>query len=134
MHPFIDEHAVEVAAPVPVVWETLLDWAEHTLTGGPRRPLALILGTQPSAGFEVTDSEPPHTLDLSGRHRFARYRLVFHVDPLGTGEAVLRARSYASFPGLHGRAYRLAVISSGAHVVATRWMLRRVADRAVSRR
>ena len=47
---------------------------------------------------------------MRGRHRFARYSLVFLID----GERV-RAQTYATFPGVKGRAYRALVISSGAH-------------------
>ena len=59
---------------------------------------------------------------LSGRHRFSRYALVLEIDPSGE-QTVLRARTFAAFPGPHGRVYRLLVISSRAHVVATRRIL-----------
>ena len=62
---------------------------------------------------------------LSGRHRFSRYRLVF-VDRAAGPHSVLKALTYAAFPGLHGRVYRLLVISSRAHVLATRAVLARI--------
>ena len=54
-------------------------------------------------------------LVLTGRHRFSRYALVFELEPLGE-HTVLKALTYAVFPGLHGRVYRLLVIGSRAHV------------------
>ena len=39
---------------------------------------------------------------------------------------MLRARSYGEFPGLHGRAYRVAVIGTRGHVLATRHLLKAV--------
>ncbi len=65
---------------------------------------------------------------LSGRHRFSRYALVFELEPTGE-HTVLKALTYAVFPGVHGRVYRLLVISSRAHVVATRRMLASVSRR-----
>lgn len=43
------------------------------------------------------------------------------------GGTLLRATTYAEFPGLRGRGYRALVIGSRLHVVATRGMLRSVA-------
>ena len=42
---------------------------------------------------------------------------------VSTQDLRLAARTFARFPGPHGRAYRLLVISSHAHVVATRRIL-----------
>jgi hypothetical protein len=39
---------------------------------------------------------------------------------------VLRAKTYAEFPGLRGRIYRALVIGTGAHVLATNHMLRAI--------
>jgi hypothetical protein len=43
---------------------------------------------------------------------------------------MLRARSYAEFPGPAGRVYRALVIGSGGHRIMVRRLLRDVADRA----
>lgn len=75
-------------------------------------------------GFRVIESEPGRLLVLAGSHRFSRYRLTFVLD-----DGLLRARTHAAFPGLRGRAYRAAVIGSGAHRLVTRRMLRQVARR-----
>lgn len=71
----------------------------------------------------MSDEEvPPRRLALVGRHRFSRYSLVFELDPRGR-HTVLRALTYARFPGPHGAVYRLLVIGTRLHVVATRRLL-----------
>jgi hypothetical protein len=42
----------------------------------------------------------------------------------------LVAGSYAAFPGLHGKAYRLMVIGTGAHKVVVKRMLDQVREDA----
>lgn len=81
-------------------------------------------------GFVVERSRPQRELALRGRHRFARYALVFELDETAGGGCTLRARSYAAFPGLKGRAYRALVIGTGGHRVMVRRLLRDVARRA----
>jgi hypothetical protein len=54
------------------------------------------------------------------------------VRPEGPGVTVLAAQTWADFPGPAGAAYRLLVISSRAHVLAVRRMLRAVREEAVS--
>jgi hypothetical protein len=61
---------------------------------------------------------------LHGSHRFSSYAMVFSIEG-----PVLRARTYADFPGVLGRLYRLAVIDSGAHGAVVRRMLRSIAGR-----
>ena len=60
---------------------------------------------------------------LAGRHRFSEYALVYSLaeEPGGTR---LRARTHARFAGVRGGLYRTAVISSGAHRVQVRRILR----------
>jgi hypothetical protein len=123
--PFIDEHTIPIAAPRDVVWTALQHQVATSVRVGDGSPFAKLLGTDPPAGFEVVDSSPPERLTLGGCHRFSRYRLVF--DLADNGEATqLSARSYAEFPGLHGRIYRALVIGTGLHVVATNRILRSV--------
>jgi hypothetical protein len=78
-------------------------------------------------GFEVEDALRNEMLILSGKHRFATYKLVFLIE---TGS--LRAQSYAEFYRGLGQCYRLVVISSGAHRIITQRLLRTVC-RAASR-
>jgi hypothetical protein len=69
---------------------------------------------------------------LEGRHRFSRYRLGFHLDPLEAGRVLVRARTDAAFPGPHGAVYKALVIGSGLHGVVMRRMLaqlKRAAER-----
>ena len=131
--PFVDVQQVPADMPAERVWRGLVAGFAHSSPR--RRGLARLLGCEPAGrtptftaqpgdavpGFRVVDVEPPTCLVLEGRHRFARYRLEFAIE-----NGRLAARTYADFPGWAGRAYRLAVISSGAHRVATRGMLRRI--------
>ena len=129
--PYVDEHAVEVRAPRDRVWRAL-DHYVHTSVGiSDRHPLGLVLGTRPRSGFAVAASVPGEQVSLEGRHRFSVYRLALDVaDGSHPGTTTLRATTLAAFPGPHGRAYRLLVITSRAHVVATTLMLRTIARRA----
>ena len=134
--PFIDEHRLDVAAPPSRVWAALIRVVSRLADGG---ILARILGCDPLhagpefvgrvgdavPGFRVAAVEPERRLELRGRHRFAEYALTFRLDPTG-----LTAVTHAGFPGLKGRAYRALVISSGAHAVVTRRLLRQVARAA----
>jgi hypothetical protein len=65
-------------------------------------------------------------LGLSGRHRFSRYLLVFQLADAGDGTTAVSARTFADFPGVHGRVYQTLVIGSRAHVLAVRSMLRSI--------
>ena len=74
-------------------------------------------------GFRVVTAIPGHELVLEGRHRFSSYALTFRIEAPASDRTELRAETRATFPGPHGRVYRLLVIRSGAHVVAVRRML-----------
>lgn len=127
--PFIDTHALTIDAPRAAVWAALSDYAERSLRIDRAGPLAALLGTEPRPGFAVVASDPPDQLTLAGRHRFSRYRLVFALADAAGGATRLSASSYAAFPGPHGRLYKLLVIDSRAHVLATRRLLREVGRR-----
>lgn len=120
--PFVDEHRIGIPAPRDVVWAALARFAGSSLRLGSRNPLGWLLGTEPREGFEVIEVVPLEHLCLAGRHRFSRYRLSFELDAAGRG-TVVRARTYAQFPGVRGRAYRALVLGTGAHTMATRLML-----------
>jgi hypothetical protein len=124
--PYVDEHHTTIAAPRAEVWTALRRYVDRSLGVGSGNPLAIVLGTVPRSGFEVSREVAGHELSLSGRHRFSRYRLVFALADGAAGETVLTARSFAAFPGPHGRAYRALVIGTRAHVVAVNGMLRAV--------
>ena len=141
--PFIDEHSREIDASPDRAWRAL---PGASAGGRPDRGssrIARILGCEQSGvsgtpgevgstvpGFRVARSEPPRELALEGRHRFARYELLFRVDDLGRGRSRVRAETRALFPGARGSAYRALVIGSRGHVAATRRMLGGVARRA----
>ena len=123
----IDDHELRIDAPVEVVFRALRGYVDDSLARADGHPVARLLGTDPPSGFAITEEVPDRLVRLTGRHRFARYELVFEV-AAAAGGSVLRARSYGVFPGLHGRAYRAAVIGTRGHVVATRhllWQVRR---------
>lgn len=122
--PYIDEHTVRVDAPPTAVWAGLSRYMESLLRGAERNPFVALLGPQPPAGFDVVESVEQQRLALAGRHRFSRYRLVFELGEAPGDGTCVHARSYAAFPGLHGRVYRAVVIGTRLHVVATNHLLR----------
>jgi hypothetical protein len=124
--PYIDEHTVRIDAPRNVGWTALQRYIESLLRGAERNPLVALLGPQPRAGFDVVERVEQQRLSLAGRHRFSRYRLVFELSDAHGGGTLVHARSYAAFPGPHGRAYRGLVIGTRLHVVATNHMLHRI--------
>ncbi|MHA7649689.1 SRPBCC family protein [Mycobacterium sp. ML4] len=117
--PYIDEHAIAVNAAPAEAWAALL----HTMCRDPGDPATVPIG------FTLEEATPPRRLALKGRHWFAKYRLVFEVDPERDGVR-LRALTFADFPGLRGTVYRALVIGSGGHRIVVRRMLRRVAANA----
>jgi hypothetical protein len=140
--PYVDEHHVEVAAPVRVVWRAVGDCLPRDAAA---RVGAAILGTEPRRGpgdplaiggtvpgFEVVEAVPNERLVLAGRHRFSAYALTFELRDLGPTTR-LTAVTHALFPRLRGRAYRALVIGSGAHRVLTRQWLERIRGTAERR-
>jgi len=126
--PYVDEHSVEVAVPPDRAWPVLLRHVDHLLRAAAASPVTLLLGTRPREGFAVVAEEPPTRLTLAGHHRFSRYVLDLRLEPVAAGSRVV-ATTYAEFPGLHGRGYRLLVVSSRLHRVATRRLLRSLQER-----
>lgn len=141
--PHVDEHAVDVAAPPETAWASVLRVLPGAFGRPPAPRVAAVLGCDPRTttawdrpdvgstvpGFRVVAAEPPGLLVIGGRHRFSRYGIVWRIEPTATGSRV-RAETRAVFPGPHGALYRLAVIGTGGHVVATRRLLAQVARRA----
>ncbi len=124
--PFVDEHSILIPASRDHVWSALRRYVDSTLGVSARNPLTRILGTDPPAGFEVEREIPGEQLDMAGRHRFSRYRLVFELVDAADNETQLSARTYAEFPGLRGRVYRALVIGTRLHVLATNQILRSI--------
>ena len=123
--PFVDEHRTVIPRSRERVWDVLDAYAGRSLRLSPL--LARALGTQPPVGFARRRVEAPALLELGGRHRFSTYVLRFELTD-EAGGTLLRAGTYAAFPGLPGRAYRALVIGSHGHA----WSVRRMLD-AVSR-
>jgi hypothetical protein len=141
--PFIDEHAIEVAAPPERAWEAVRQTVSRSLDGRSAALLARLLGTaerrhhgdptEPGStitGFRIARADAPVELVLEGEHRFSRYALIFHLEALPADRSRVRAESRAAFPGLRGRSYRALVIGTRGHVLAVKRMLRAVKARA----
>jgi hypothetical protein len=118
--PYIDEHAITVSANRDDTWSALL----KVMCRDPLDP-----STVPT-GFVLDEARQPERFALKGRHPFAIYRLVFELDGDSTDLTRLRALTWAAFPGIHGKVYRALVIGTGAHRVAVRGMLKRIAATA----
>ncbi|MBX6748231.1 MAG: hypothetical protein IRY85_00950 [Micromonosporaceae bacterium] len=134
--PLLDKYRVSIDASPDEVWTALGATVWRMSNAG----VAALLGAIPPRsagdplvtgsaipGFAVTEATRPHRLVLSGRHRFAGYRLVFTILDRGPGSGTrLIATTYATFPGFAGRLYRAAVIGSGAHRLVMQRLLRRI--------
>lgn len=121
--PYIDEHAITIDAHRADTWSALL----RVMCRDPQDP------TTVPVGFVLDEARAPARFALKGRHWFAVYRWVFELDELD-GRTRLRAATWAAFPGIRGKAYRALVIGTGAHRVAVRWTLKRVAATVHSRK
>lgn len=141
--PAIDEHGTLVLAPVEDAWEALRSVVPASFSSAVAGRVARALGCTPAErsgdigrigstipGFVVTRVVEPAVLALQGEHRFARYGLVFRLEPTKDGNSLLRAETRAEFPGLKGKAYRAAVIGTRSHVALVNRMLRAVRRRA----
>jgi hypothetical protein len=88
--------------------------------------LERLLRLEPSSGFRIADEVEGKRVALTGRHRFARYRLEFELGPESAGHTRLSVLSYAEFPGALGRLYRTLLMGTGGHVLAVRHMIRAI--------
>ncbi|MPZ95316.1 MAG: hypothetical protein GEU96_10500 [Propionibacteriales bacterium] len=129
--PYVDEHAIRIPAARELVWTALQRYVATDLLIAHGNPLARILGTEPHAGFEVSESTWGESLALVGRHRFSRYLLRFELVDATAGDTHLRAQTYAAFPGVRGRVYRALVIGTRAHDAATTHVLRSIRRQSV---
>jgi hypothetical protein len=131
--PYVDEHVITIAVPRDQVWTALRRYVTTSIGISESSPLARVLGTAPRSGFQVVEEVPGDRLTLGGHHRFSRYELVFKLDGTADDSTVLRAQTYAAFPGIHGRIYRVLVIGTRAHALATRHMLHAVRQISTTR-
>jgi hypothetical protein len=120
--PYIDEHAITVAANRAETWSALL----RVMCRDPRDPSTVPIG------FVLDEARAPERFALKGRHPFAVYRWVFELEDGPAGGTRLRALTWADFPGVHGKVYRALVIGTGGHRVAVRGTLNRVAAAALA--
>lgn len=130
--PYVDEHAIRIAASRELVWIALQRYVITSLHIAEGNLLARILGTEPRGGFEVSDSVPAERLTLVGRHRFSRYMLAFELTDSAEGTTQLHAQTYAAFPGVRGRIYRALVIGTRAHLIATCHILRSIRRQSIA--
>jgi hypothetical protein len=122
--PYIDEHAISIAASRAETWPAVL----RTICRDPHDPSGV------PVGFVLDEARPPERFALKGRHLFATYRWVFELDAEAPQSTCVRSATWAHFPGLHGKIYRALVIGTGAHRVVVRRTLKRIATRALADR
>jgi hypothetical protein len=122
--PYIDEHVISVDANRADTWSALVMlWFRAV-----RAPF-----------FSVDETVPMQRLALTGRHPFAVYKLVFDLDDSDDSDGEppartrLSARSWAEFPGVHGKVYRALVIGTRVHRIAVRRLLNHIAAEARAR-
>jgi hypothetical protein len=141
--PPIDEHGTLILAPVPRAWEALLEIAARSFSRGASERIARLLGCahvraegeidrigSTIPGFIVARVVEPAVLALEGEHRFARYALIFRLEPTRDENSLLRAETRAEFPGLRGGVYKALVIGTRGHVLAVNRILNAVRRRA----
>jgi hypothetical protein len=139
----VDEHGTLVHAPVEETWNALFPVVRGSFSGRVAGRVARALDCHPARasgeigdrgatipGFCVMRVIEPAVLALQGEHRFARYGLIFRLEPTKDENTLLRAETRAEFPGVKGRAYRALVIGTRGHVLAVNRILRAVRRRA----
>lgn len=142
--PFVDAWSVEIEAPPQVVWDVVLEMAPASSPSLAYRLFAWAWAADPPAsnglaahvlgaerpGFAVCEVVPSATYALAGRHRFARYQIVFRIEQRGPGRSRLTAETFAIFPGWPGRLYRTALMDARLHALVMWSMVRLVRRRA----
>jgi hypothetical protein len=145
--PFVDAWSVDIEAPPRVVWEVLLASVPGPRPGAVLRAWAAVWRAEPAdsnglaphvlgaerPGLAVCEVVPASTYALAGRHRFARYQLVFRIGERHDGRSRLTAETFASFPGTSGRLYRTLLLDAKSHAMVmwiTLRLLRRRAQHA----
>jgi hypothetical protein len=134
--PQIDEHGLLVLAPREAVWDALLATVPKAFSRRASTRVARALGcveTEHSGdpgrigstipGFVVARVVQPAVYALEGQHRYARYGLIFSLEPTKDERTLLRAETRADFPGLKGGVYRTLVIGTRGHVAVVKRLL-----------
>lgn len=134
-------------APPAAVWNALLDACPRPHGAGVLKLWAVLWGADPPAsnglaahvigaerpGLVVREVVAPATWAVAGRHRFARYQVVFRIEPAGGTGSRLTIETYAAFRGRAGRLYRHATVGLGPHTFVVRGLLGYLRRRAESR-
>lgn len=141
--PSVAEHSTAVSAPAEVTWEQLIDFLPRALGPPGATAVARVLGCDVDraggevgeegstlAGFEVVAAEPPALLALAGQHHFSRYEIALRIEPIGDAESRLIAETSAIYPRIHGRAFRLLTVATGAEALVASGFLATVKRRA----
>lgn len=123
--PLLDEHSATFRASHAAVWQAVRRYA-HAIARSDHAVLGRILGTVPRSGFELTEEIENERVALTGRHRFARYRLVFVLDGTSDDATKLSVQSFAAFPGTRGRLYHAFLMGSRGHAFAVKHMIRTI--------
>jgi hypothetical protein len=123
--PLLDEHSATIQASRSAVWPAVRRYA-HGLARSDHAVLDRVLGTEPRSGFELAEEVEGQRVVLTGRHRFARYRLVFQLNAESSSATKVSVLSFAAFPGIRGRIYRGLLMGTRGHVLAVRRMLRTI--------
>jgi hypothetical protein len=129
--PLIDEHSIEVRAAPDLVFDAVNRRFAHVLSGRLGMAFSRLWACDPPAAFAIVENTRPTRVVVAGKHRFAAYAIVFRITPTADGSR-LTAESRAEFPHRHGRLYRMAVVGTRGHVVATRGLLRTIAKSATT--
>lgn len=136
--PALDEHGIQIDAPSEIVWPAVIAAVRRTLGHPTSSRLARGLGSEelevdsnfPAIGstlpgFVVARVVGPAVLALEGEHDYARYAILFVLDPLPDDRTLLRAQTRAEFKGGRGRAFRRLTIGTHAHGAVLRQILRK---------
>jgi hypothetical protein len=126
--PLLDEHSAILRGSPSAAWQAVRQYA-LSLAQSDHVVLGRLLGTDPPSGFDVAEEITGERMALAGRHRFARYRLVFELEERPGNATKLSVLSFAAFPGVRGRLYRALLMGTGGHVIAVRHMLRTIERR-----
>ena len=141
--PPLDEHGIQIDAPSEVVWPAMISAVRKTLGHPTSIRLARGLGSDevevdsnfPAIGstlpgFVVARVVGPAVLALEGEHDYARYAILFVLDPLPDDRTLLRAQTRADFKGARGTAFRRLALGTHAHGAILRQILRKARRQA----
>jgi hypothetical protein len=141
--PPLDEHGIQIDAPSEVVWPAMIAAVRKTLGHPSSARLVKGLGSEEVAvdtnfpaigstlpGFVVARVVGPAVLALEGEHDYARYAVVFVLDPLPEDRTLLRAQTRADFKGTRGKAFRRLTLGTHLHGAILRQILRKARKQA----